>query len=405
MNTDDFCHLLNIGETCMFWVKYVFLFLGVLIISCTSSQPEGKGIKLGTLLSYETAQPLDLKYSDLFSKVETVPLDTVNDFLVSEVRQFRFALDRFFVLNREELLIFNRQGKGVARINRYGQGREEYLHIGGFDISEQDSTICLYTFPTKLMYFSLDGKLIREHPMDGKGFEIALLPDHSYAIYTDNAKEAEEGEKTLLDTYDEKNGVWKSFVPGYASLENRLLPSFQQNRVFTHVSSGREVLFFHPLTNHIYSIISKDSVRVKYTLDFGKNNPPKDAPETMRPEMSVTDFVMKHWPVYGFNGCWENDRYFYIQTFVDKQLRDILYDKQIDQLYAGWFTDDLLYCQMKPVAATDSFLVGHLSADVLLGLKDYLESRQEKEIPPLVSNLLEHAEKMDNPIVCLYHFK
>ena len=81
----------------MFWVKYVFLFLGVLIISCTSSQPEGKGIKLGTLLSYETAQPLDLKYSDLFSKVETVPLDTVNDFLVSEVCQFRFALDRFFV--------------------------------------------------------------------------------------------------------------------------------------------------------------------------------------------------------------------------------------------------------------------------------------------------------------------
>lgn len=387
--------------------EYLLFLLFPLIISCSSfSDSTGKeDSESGKLLSFVEALPLQKKYSDLFSKVETIPLDTVNNFLVSEVRQFRFALDHFFVLSREEIMIFNRQGKGVTRINRYGQGREEYLSIRGFDVSESDSTVCLYVFPSKLMYFSLDGKLIREHKMEGKGFEMSLLPDHSYAIYTDNTKEAGEEGKTVLDTYDATTGAWKSFVSGYASLENRLLPSFQQNRVFTHVPSGREVLFFHPLTNHIYSITSKDSVRVKYTLDFGKNNPPKDAPETMRPEMSVTDFVMKHWPVYGFNGCWENDRYFYIQTFVDKQLRDILYDKQMDRLYAGWFTDDLLYCQMKPVAATDSFLVSHLSADALLGLKDYLESRQEKEIPPLVSNLLEQAEKMDNPIVCLYHFK
>ena len=69
------------------------------------------------VLSYDKALPLSQKYSDLFSRVETIPLDTTGNFLVSDIRQFRYALDHFFVLSRDEILIFDRQGKGTARIN------------------------------------------------------------------------------------------------------------------------------------------------------------------------------------------------------------------------------------------------------------------------------------------------
>ncbi|WP_367619368.1 6-bladed beta-propeller [Phocaeicola coprophilus] len=33
------------------------------------------------------------------------------------------------MLSRDEILIFDRWGKGTARINRYGQGGEEYLSL------------------------------------------------------------------------------------------------------------------------------------------------------------------------------------------------------------------------------------------------------------------------------------
>lgn len=309
------------------------------------------------------------------------------------------------MLSRDEILIFDRQGKGTARINRYGQGREEYLSLLGFDVCEKDSTVCLLTYPSKLMHFSLDGRLLREHKIGVRGFEIALLPDHSWSIFTNNLRQPESDTITLLDIYDETNGTSRHLIDGYTNLGNQLLPSFQQNRVFTHSRNGWEVLFAHPLSNHIWSITSQDSVRIKYTLDFGEKNPPEDAPEMIHPDESPADAVMKYWPVYGFNSCWENNRYLYIQAFVDKQLKDILFDKQSRQLYAGWMTDDLIYCQIRPVEATDELLVGYITADDLISLEDYLNSRPEEKQPEQVTRLIERAQEEGNPIVCLYHLK
>ena len=128
----------------------------LILVSCFSGKQEKQETtESGEVLSYDNALPLNRKYSDIFSRVEIVPLDTVDNFLISDIRQFRYVLNRIFVLSKEELLIFDRQGKGLARINRYGQGREEYLSVRGFDVSEKDSTICLLTYPQRLMYFSL----------------------------------------------------------------------------------------------------------------------------------------------------------------------------------------------------------------------------------------------------------
>lgn len=395
-------------KTCSLMIRNSGIFLSFLFLaSCSFSGKTEKqsSFEPGMVLSYDKALPLSQKYSDLFSRVETIPLDTTGNFLVSDIRQFRYALDHFFVLSRDEILIFDRQGKGIARINRYGQGREEYLSLLGFDVCEKDSTVCLLTYPSKLMHFSLDGRLLREHKIGVRGFEIALLPDHSWSIFTNNLRQPESDTITLLDIYDETNGTSRHLIDGYTNLGNQLLPSFQQNRVFTHSRNGREVLFAHPLSNHIWSITSQDSVRIKYTLDFGEKNPPEDAPEMIHPDESPADAVMKYWPVYGFNSCWENNRYLYIQAFVDKQLKDILFDKQSRQLYAGWMTDDLIYCQIRPVEATDELLVGYITADDLISLEDYLNSRPEEKQPEQVTRLIERAQEEGNPIVCLYHLK
>lgn len=63
-------------------------------------------------------------------------------------------------------------------------------------------------------------------------------------------------------------------------------------------------------------------------------------------------------------------------------LRDILFDKQEKQLYKGWMKDDLLRCQMKPVQATDEYMVGYISTNALIGLEDYLKSKPDGESLP-----------------------
>lgn len=378
----------------------------LILVSCFSGKQEKQETtESGEVLSYDNALPLNRKYSDIFSRVEIVPLDTVDNFLISDIRQFRYVLNRIFVLSKEELLIFDRQGKGLARINRYGQGREEYLSVRGFDVSEKDSTICLLTYPQRLMYFSLDGTFLHEHKIEVKGTEMAILPDESYAVFTDNLSLSEDGDISLLDIFN-RNGKMRSFIEGYENLGNRMLPSFQQKRTFTHIQENDGVLFFHPLSNRIWSVSSIDSVRVKYTIDFGDNNPPVDAPEKVHQDVMLSDVVTKHWSVWGFNGCWENERYLYIQTFVDKKLRDILFDKKEKQLYKGWMKDDLLRCQKKPVEATDEYLVGFISTEDLIGLENYLKSKPDGEIlPEQEKQMIDWAEEAGNPLVCFYYFK
>lgn len=299
-------------------IKYFYFCLCCLLfVSCFSEKQEKQETnEYGEVLSYDNTSPLKQKYSDIFSRVETVPLDTVDNFLISDIHQFRYVLNRFFVLSGEEVLIFDRQGKGLTRINRYGQGREEYLSVRGFDVSERDSTICLLTYPSKLMYFSLDGGFLHEHKIDAKGTELAVLSDKSYVIFTDNLNFSDDGNIFLLKIFNKNNGTVKPLIKGYKNLGNRMLPSFQQKRVFTHTEKGDEILFFHPLSNHIWSVSSMDSVRVKYTIDFSDDNPPVDAPEMISQNVMLSDVVMKHWSVFGFNSCWENNRYLYIQAFV-----------------------------------------------------------------------------------------
>lgn len=149
-----------------------------------------------------------------------------------------------------------------------------------------------------------------------------------------------------------------------------------------------------------------DSVRVKYTIDFGDDNPPVDAPEMIRQNVMLSDVVMKYWSVWGFNGCWENERYLYLQAFVEEKLRDILFDKQEKQLYKGWMKDDLLRCQMKPVQETDEYVVGFISTDALIGLEDYLKSKPDGEsLPEQEKQMINWAEEAGNPLVCFYYFR
>lgn len=98
-------------------------------------------------------------------------------------------------------------------------------------------------------------------------------------IFTDNLNFSDDGNIFLLKIFNKNNGTVKPLIKGYKNLGNRMLPSFQQKHVFTHTEKGDEILFFHPLSNHIWSVSSMDSVRVKYTIDFGDDNPPVDAPE------------------------------------------------------------------------------------------------------------------------------
>ena len=196
-------------------IKYFLLSFLLSVVSCVSGTKDSNGkVEAETTLVYDQSNELTLKYSDLFSGVELIPLDTTGDFLVTRIRQMKFALDHFFIQDEDkQLFVFDRQGKGCCIINKQGSGAEEYLSIRGFDVQEVDSTICLFTYPKRMMRFSLDGKLLDVSDMEVDGFDFLFLKDRSWAIFTDNVNE----DPQLLAVSDLSTGKTSRYIPGYRS--------------------------------------------------------------------------------------------------------------------------------------------------------------------------------------------
>ena len=384
------------------------LLLVFVLFSCKSDKQSETRSNLEVMFRIDCSAslPLDMRLSDLCEDVELVPLDITDDFLVGEIDYVKYADDHFFVLDdSESLYVFDRNGRGRTALNKKGQGPGEYLDARSFDLTT-DSLICLLTYPSKLMYYTLDGSFVREIPLDFRGFELNLQSDERAIVYRDNVDCSAESPSSLIEVVSLSHNVSEGYLPGYTCLPHRMLPSFQQSRVFAESENG-ETLFCSPLSNKIIGLDS-GSVYVKYLLDFGSKNPDRHLSEKLTDaSKSVIDFVQKNFPIYGFNSCWENSRYMYVQYYESDKLKSLLYDKTHNLSYKGGvLMDDLTGCNPRFVMATDEYLLAYWTAGNILSLYDYLQATgKEDTVSPKLAEMISIVKKTENPVIGLYKFK
>lgn len=388
--------------------RFMLLSLALVLFSCQSEKRQETESGLDVMFEIDCTEslPLDMRLSDLCEDVELVPLDDSGDFLVGMIDRVKYASGHFFVLDdTESLYVFDRNGQGRTVLSHKGQGPGEYLDARGFDLTT-DSLICLLAYPPKLMYYTLDGSFVKDFPLDFKGFDLKLLSDDLAVVYRDNVDYDEENPSSLIEVVNLSRKLSEGHLPGYGCMPHRMLPSFQQSRVFTDIGKG-EVLFTNSLSNDIVGVDSS-RVYVKYRLDFGSLNPDKDLSERLSdPSKSAVDFVQEHFPVYGFNSCWENSRYMYIQYFESGNMQSLLFDKLKKQSYkGGLLVDDLTGCNPRFLNATDEYLVVCWTADNIISLGNYLQmTGKEDKITPKLAEMISIVKDTENPIMGLYRFK
>lgn len=382
-----------------------FACIVVLLSSCSFSKENSSGIRydVDCTLRYCDASVSEMQLSMLCDSIESIPLDTTGGFLLGRIEYVCFVHNHFFVLDdSDKLYVFDRSGHGSFILDRKGQGPHEYVDIHGFDVAN-DSSLCLLTYPPKLMYFDWNGTFVKEVRLANRGFELSLLSDDFAVLYRDNVGSTPDKASFMLDVLHLPDETVYSHVAGYRFMAHRNLPAFQQRRALVDVAGGG-CLFVPPLSNLVYSI-DKTGVHVKYMLDFGSDNPPADLTEQLPSSSLPSDFIADRFPVYGFNSCWENSRYFYIQFYEHRQSRSLLYDKTVRKSYVGNFlNDDLTDCTPSFFMATEEALIGYWTVDEIVSLGAFLEMRG-KDKKPFFNTLLHQAESFGNPIMCLYHFK
>lgn len=91
---------------------------------------------------------------------EIVSLETSDSLYIGNERELVVTDNSFVLYDCMNGLIFRYgiDGKFINRIGRKGKGPQEYLSIS--NVQYKDSLLYVYSFPSKIMAFSLDGNLV-----------------------------------------------------------------------------------------------------------------------------------------------------------------------------------------------------------------------------------------------------
>ena len=130
-------------------------------------------------------ESLRLNSSEGFEVAKYLPLETNDSCLLERINNIIFENDLLFILddNEKVLTIFDHKGQFINRIDRSGNGPNEYFRIGAFDV--KDSLIYIYdNIKNKMHSYEFNGQWVATKDMAVKFHVFHILPDNSYFMTT-----------------------------------------------------------------------------------------------------------------------------------------------------------------------------------------------------------------------------
>ena len=140
-------------------INLILLIILLLMSGCGGNkQSTGGVITIDVTKNYPKK---DLILQD-FMDVEYIALETNDEFVNQGIVQ-EVGKDYIFVVNRAndgDIFIYDRNGKGLRKINRWGQGSEEYLGYKEF-VLDGDKIFINDVMKKKILVYDLFGKFLR----------------------------------------------------------------------------------------------------------------------------------------------------------------------------------------------------------------------------------------------------
>lgn len=155
-----------------------FIIIGV---SCQSVEKTDSFVK-NIVLDLNTSQ--ELRLSEIADTVEIIPLEQTYNSDIAQVERFIPYKEHYYVLNtigfsNGSLLVFDKNGNFVRRIDKRGGGPGEYVDLQDIAIdSNNDELICM-TQPKGFYRYDLEGNYISS-ARGGYGMNIAVDAQSNY---------------------------------------------------------------------------------------------------------------------------------------------------------------------------------------------------------------------------------
>ena len=421
-------------------MKSLLLSIGLLCI-ITACKPEIKNTSDNSGIEVIKLDPDNaatfMKFSDIFSKIEFLPLETNEKCLIGEISNLLIYEDYIFIADDEitkSVFVFGTDGSFKYKIAGQGRGPNEYLNLGNMYIEEETRSLVLSCDEDCLFYNIDDGTFIERRSGKIDYDSIEYVSKDVYAYYISYGYPKDYKHSLIIDN----EGIISEFFPMPEYLMG-IVPT--SRRLFNAYNSDRNLYFTPNYKDTIYQILPDGPKPLRY-VDFGDKKPPEKVLGEVKEKEFMgnkgIDIVTGYGKYCGIIGDYFETSVFYYFKYsynsmpylylklknTEKVIHTQAYRNTVDDMtfnLLGSF-GDFLY-------AGDSYLASYANANEFDNLMEmyliYNEAFSDGRIPvpkkelesiresvekmneiygPIMSELSKKDEN-DNPVLVFFHLK
>ena len=326
------------------------------------------------------------KLSDYIDFVQYVPFETTDSSLVGSISRVVVTNSRIFVGDRiaNGILVFDRQGRFLNKINHQGRGPEEYSRLYDFDVVEKDSLVYFFV-GGKFQVYGYNGEyrhtvLIQNNQLIPRMIAVSSNEIYLYMNYS-ACEEAQAYNTIFIDKqgYAEQSmSPYSNKIAGHISYSPRLYFRYYNNTL----------VYFNNFENIIYERGNGNS-RPIFLLDFSQYELPEIDEENV---MSLQENRFRDYALL-YNIALVNNKYYALFMINEKRYMSVisLSDCSVSTVN---LSDDLEY---------DISLTNHFLDYVCVADNCFVTYYDWSDTPELFSKL--NISEDNNPVVVFYHVK
>ena len=340
-----------------------------------------------------------------FMKVEYIPLETSRDFLCQGIVK-AISKDVIIVMNRVrdgDIFIFDRNGKGLRKINRMGKGGEEYTDVSDIILDENNNEMFITDFSAKkIMVYDLYGKFIRsfqQYREDVNYRSINNFDSESLICFVDYYSDSKKDVPSFIIISKQDGSIIKDIQISFEQKKSTSIIQIEDRSI--HVM----VILHFPLKSYNDSWILAE--------------PSSDTLFRYLPDHSMIPFMVRKPPIQSMNPevflspGMLTERYYFMKT--EKKEFDfatgkglpkkyLMYDRQEKTIYEYTvYNDD--YSDKITVDVFQSTVNNEIAFCQKLEADELVEAYEKGQLKGKLKEIAENLKEEDNPVIMLVKHK
>jgi len=297
----------------------LFAFILLCLAACSSMQKE----TVKTLTVAKTSTD-NIAMSEISSSVKTVALKTSDSLLIGSISKIMHQGNIIYLSDGNALYKFNNNGKFMGKIDKKGDGPDEYKGISDFQIDSNNDVWILSRKGKQLSLFGWDGSMKNSIKLNNLVSTICLLSDKTMYLFSGNETDGDNNAQIKRLNLQTKQ-MEESYLPINSKKAQYLFVKSPNH--FNRAQSSDKAYFFDIFNDTVYQV-TEANITPAYYIDINKKNIPSSFFDSNYENIMVFfQALFKHDYAYGTAIFGESGKNYIVSYFYNKQRHLALINK------------------------------------------------------------------------------